>query len=130
MNLFFYDYYFFKKIIANGAKKMFNIFLFLLFILLLINLLDQYSQFAKPFNVFFRLTVVFFIFYLSLEHSSWLAYFLSSLIYLLLIQFFYLTFSLKTAFLLWFIAFFFVKDLLNYTFNFFLFKLQQHKIQP
>lgn len=127
IKLFFYDYFFFKKIIIKNIKKIFNIFLFLAFTFLLINLLDQHSLLPNFFSIYFRFAVILLIFYLSLQHSSWLANFLASITYFFLIRFFYLTFSFKIAFLLCLISFFFVKELLNYIFNFLLFRVKQSK---
>lgn len=120
--LFLFDYFSFKEMFLQMLKKIFNTFLFLLFLFLLINFLDQQNIVVE--KLYFYFIILFLIFYLSLKHVSWLAYLLASINYLLLIRFFYLTFSFKVAFCLWFLSFFFVREFLNYIFNYLLFKLK------
>lgn len=121
--LFLFDYFSFKEIFLQTLKKIFNTFFFLLFLFLFINFLDQQNIVVE--KLYFYVIVLFLIFYLSLKHVSWLAYFLASINYLLLIRFFYLTFSFKTAFCLWFLSFFFIREFLNYIFNYLLFKVKE-----
>lgn len=124
VNLFFLDYFYFKEVCFLFFKKALVLVLTLVFITLLIYFLDSENLLNSKVlrNYFIYLLVL--IFYISLNQKSWLAYFLASLIYFLCIRGFYYYFTFKVAFCLWIISFFFVRELLKYTFNYILFKIK------
>lgn len=119
--LFFWNYNFFRESVVTLLKKVISFF----FISSLVFVLLLFWKNNEKFNFYYWLVIIIVIFIFSLTKKSWLATFLGSLFYILIVKVMFWNLPYSWACLLFVFFFMFLRELLSYFFNFILFKLKK-----
>ena len=117
LRLFFFDYIFFKKIVLFSFSRLIKVTVLIACFCLLFHYLGSSEKNNLAYLRVYYFFVALYVFFASLSKKSWVSYFLSFAFYVVTVWFFYKTFSLEFAFLLWIFFFFTFREFCFVAFN-------------